>query len=104
MGTDTAHKQVVSIQQQMVCSNCGRNVFRCVGDKFYRVRRCDVFEHHFEPRKSANERRHDLFYKHRFSIENVDLGIRHLAMNARGELGRCPSANHRARERDAPAP
>jgi hypothetical protein len=77
-----ASEQRIAVEQQVVRGDGGRGgALIGRGHVVGRVLRGDVLEHHLQFRKVAPQRLHHALDEHRLAVEDVDLGVGHLAMH-----------------------
>jgi hypothetical protein len=69
-----------------VCGRRRRHVLR-------RLARGDVLEHHLQRREVAPQRLHHAVDEHRLAVEQVDLGVGHLAVHQQQQAARCMASS-----------
>ena len=87
MRPDPASEDVVAVDEQVMrCQRCGDPVAPAFHIR-HTVRRGDMFHHHTKLRKAAAKRVKNTFDEHRLAIENIDLGVGDLTMDAERHTG-----------------
>ena len=81
MRPHTAHEERIAVVKQMVGGNGGCGKAPCLRHVLRSFAGGDVLENNFQLRKTASQRDEVLVDEHRFTVEEVDIGVCHLPMH-----------------------
>ena len=77
-----ALEQGVAVDDAVMRRDRGRHPFARAFHELHRVRAGDMFQHDLQPGKIARKRPRYPLDEHRLAVEDIDIAVRHLAMDA----------------------